>query len=171
MENMALKKWLRFIAVVLPIVIADQAVKMAVLVRIQYADSVEMIPGFFYLTHLYNTGGAFGLGADAASWVRILLFLGVSSIAAIIVLVLYKKTPYESRWFSLALCCIFAGAMGNLIDRLFRDGKVVDFLEFYISAVPMNLFNPWPPFNIADMAISIGVAVLMLYFLTGKDPL
>ena len=71
----------------------------------------------------------------------------------------------------MALCLIFAGAIGNLIDRVFRDGRVVDFLEFYIPVIPMNLFNPWPPFNIADSAISAGVAVLMLYFISGRDPL
>ena len=57
MEKMALKKWMRFIAVVLPIVVADQAAKMAAVSHIRFAESLEIIPGFFYLTHLYNTGG------------------------------------------------------------------------------------------------------------------
>ncbi|MBI9075556.1 MAG: signal peptidase II [Desulfatibacillum sp.] len=171
MENVALKKWIRFLVVVLPVVIADQGAKMLAVGHIGFAESIEIIPGFFYLTHLYNTGGAFGLAAQAAPWIRILLFLVVSGIAAVIVLILYKKTPYESRWFSLALCLIFSGAVGNLIDRVFRDGRVVDFLEIYFPMIPMNLFNPWPPFNIADSAISVGVAVLTLYFITGKDPL
>ncbi len=171
MEETTRKKWIRFLIVALPVIIADQATKFLAVAHIEYARSIEVIPGFFNLTHLYNTGGAFGLGAHSAPWVRILLFLVISVIAAVIVLVLYKKTPYESTWFSLALCLVFSGATGNLIDRFFRDGKVVDFFEFYIGFIPLRLFNPWPPFNIADAAISVGVVILALYFVTGKDPL
>lgn len=164
------KKTIRFLLIAAPLIVADQVTKWLVVRSIEFGESIEIIPGFFYLTHLYNTGGAFGLFAGSALWVRVLFLLVMSVIAAIIVLVLYRKTPYESRFFAYALCLVFAGAAGNLIDR-FRLGKVVDFLEFYISAIDWRLFNPWPPFNVADSAITVGVTILAFYFISGKDPL
>ena len=170
MESISRKKLIRFLAVAFPVIIADQAAKLLAVEHIEFAQSREIIPGFFYLTHLYNTGGAFGLFAQSAPWVRVFFFLGVSVLAAGFVIYLYKKTPYESRWFGWALCLVFGGAVGNLIDR-FRLGKVIDFFEFHISVIPMDLFNPWPPFNVADSAISVGVVVLAIHFALGKDPL
>ncbi len=170
MEVINRKKLIRFLAVAAPVIIADQITKLLAVRHIEFARNLEVIPGFFYITHLYNTGGAFGIFANSAPWVRAVFFLGVSVLAAVFVLYLYKQTPYENRLFGWGLCLVFGGAAGNLIDR-FRIGKVIDFLEFYVSMIPWNLFNPWPPFNIADSAISIGVAILAIHFALGKDPL
>lgn len=82
---------------------------------------------------------------------------------ALFVLWLYKKTARDLVFLSLGLALIFGGAIGNLIDR-FRFGKVVDFLDFYLGTAH------WPAFNVADSAISIGMAILIYHVVFNKIP-
>lgn len=112
-------------------------------------ETRPVIRDIFHLTLVYNTGGAFGLLRD-----RNTLFLAVSSVVSVVLLVQLFKAPAGYRF---ALGLILGGAWGNMIDRL-RLGHVIDFLDFRV----------WPVFNLADTAISIGVALMaVLLFLTG----
>lgn len=116
-------------------------------------DSLPIIPDFFHLTLVHNRGIAFGLfgGYDQ------LLLLTISLSIAILAVIghrLWKKR--EGRFLTLnriAIALIFAGAVGNWLDRL-RYGAVIDFFDFRI----------WPVFNVADMAISVGVGLYLIYF-------
>ena len=134
-------------------ILVDQGTKEIVLHAFSLHESLEIIPGFFSLTHIRNTGGAFGLWAGEATWLRTLFFLVVSCLALGIIFYLYTRITDCRAWTAVAHAMIFGGALGNLIDRL-RFGEVVDFLDFHIGTMH------WPAFNVADSAISVGVAIL-----------
>lgn len=126
-------------------------------------ESISVIPGFFSITHIQNPGGAFGLLAGQAPWVRKGVFLVMSTIAVLVVLYFHHKTPKTHPWLAAGLALIAGGAVGNLIDR-FRFGKVVDFLDFYIGAAH------WPAFNVADSAITTGVGIFLLHIVLNRMP-
>ena len=102
---------------------------------------------------MHNTGAAFSFLADASGWHR-WFFTGIGVVAVGVILWMLKAHPGQ-KLFSFALACILGGAVGNVIDRV-RYGYVVDFLDFY--------WGTWhfPAFNIADSAISVGAACLIL---------
>lgn len=145
------------------VVLLDQFTKALILRSLPLYDSITVIPGFFNITHVHNPGGAFGLLADQSPLIRKILFLAVSALASLVVLYFYLKTPSGYRWLSAAFALIFGGAIGNLIDRL-RFGIVVDFLSLYIG--PYH----WPAFNVADSAITVGVAIFAFHILFNKLP-
>jgi signal peptidase II len=142
-------------------VLVDLVTKQIVLRTIALYENLEVIPGFFSLTHVRNTGAAFGLFAGQTTTVRTFFFFAMSIAALAVVLFMYARMADGMRWASAALCLIFGGAVGNLIDRL-RFGEVVDFLDFYIGSAH------WPAFNVADSAISVGVGILFFYVLTKR---
>jgi len=140
----------------------DILTKYLVNANLTYADRVPVIEGFFYLTHVRNTGAAFGLFRDAPEALRLIIFVGIAIIAVGIILhFLYTLAPGD-RLSSFALALILAGAIGNLIDRI-RLGEVVDFLHF-------DLWGgySWPDFNLADSWIVVGVALLVLELLASE---
>jgi len=141
----------------------DQITKAAVLHAVPLYESIPVIPGFFSITHIHNSGGAFGLLADQGPWIRKGVFLVMSSVAVVIILYFYHKTPKTHPWLAAGLALIFGGAIGNLIDR-FRFGKVVDFLDFYIGTAH------WPAFNVADSAITVGVGIFILHIVLNRMP-
>lgn len=136
----------------------DQWTKYVVQQRMALYQRIEVIPGFFNLTHVRNTGGAFGIFGGERSGIGALLFVVVSLMAVGILLLLFARVKEHEKTLSLSYSLILSGAIGNLIDRL-RYGEVVDFLEFYISS-----FH-WPAFNIADSAICVGVGLMALELL------
>jgi signal peptidase II len=144
------------------VVLLDQLTKLWVVHHFILYESSEIIPGFFNLTYLTNTGAAFGiLAGHPASW-RQFFFIGVAGVALVAIFFLHKKISAESRWYTVSLAMIAGGAVGNLIDRV-RLGSVVDFLEFYLSSYH------WPAFNVADSAITVGVGIFLLVnFLQSK---
>lgn len=146
-----------------PVILLDQISKAVVLNTMRLYESIPVIPGFFNLTHIHNPGGAFGFMAGQSLVVRTILFLVVSTLAIGLILHFYFKTPPTHPYLSAAFALIFAGAVGNLIDRL-RFGKVVDFLDFYIGALH------WPAFNVADSAITVGISVFVLHLLRNRMP-
>ncbi len=156
-------KYLKLIFIAGLVILIDQVTKFAVEHYLPLYHTVEIVPGFFNLTHLLNPGGAFGLMANQGPVIRALLFIVVSLLAAGMVLYFYLKTPETHQMLLTGLAMILGGAAGNLIDRL-RMGKVVDFLDFYIK----NLH--WPAFNVADSAISIGMTIFALHILSGRLP-
>ena len=145
------------------VVIVDQITKAVVVNGLALYSSVPVINGFFNLTHIHNPGGAFGFMANQGEAIRVFFFLVVACAAMVFVLYFYYKTPEKHFFFRVCLSLIFGGAIGNLIDRI-RLGKVIDFLDFYIGQWH------WPAFNIADSAITIGIAIYIFHILFNKIP-
>ena len=141
--------WLAWAVVIL---IADQITKTLILNHYQLGDST-FITSFFNIVRAHNTGAAFSFLADAGGWQR-WLFTGIG-VAATIFIVWQLRAHPGQKLFSFALSSILGGAVGNVVDRLMH-GYVVDFLDFHL--------NGWhfPAFNIADSAITLGAAFLIL---------
>lgn len=137
----------------------DQVTKILIARNLSYADRIEVIEGFFYLTHVRNTGAAFGLFADGPIEIRLTFFIGVSVVAIGIIGSFFRRLAPGEKLPALALGLILGGAMGNLIDRIFRY-EVVDFLHFRLWRG-----YSWPDFNFADSFIVVGVTILVLELL------
>lgn len=133
----------------------DWITKQWVISKIHYGDRIEVIPGFFDLTHVRNPGGAFSFFADGPFEQRMLFFVGTTCIAIVLLLLFYRRLPPDDRISALALGIILGGAIGNLIDRI-TLGEVIDFLDVHLWGG-----YTWPTFNIADSSIVVGVAFLI----------
>jgi signal peptidase II len=148
-------KRIHYLTISAAIILFDLVTKWLVVQRIDLHEAVPVIPDFFQLVHVRNTGAAFGLGANAASKV-VPLLLNAGAIAVFAVVVVYAlRSAVTDRLLQTGLHLILGGAIGNLIDR-FRFGYVVDFLDVYVGN------HHWPAFNVADSAICIGIALLFL---------
>lgn len=135
------------------VLLLDQASKLWVRAVLREFQS-EPVSGFFNLVLVYNEGAAFSFLSSAGGWQRWLFVV----LALVISLVLYRwlvQLRTDERVSATALALILGGAWGNLIDRLWL-GKVTDFLDLHY------LGWHWPAFNLADSAISLGVALLLL---------
>ncbi len=134
------------------IIVADQITKMYFDSHLVYGERWPMLP-FFDFTLLYNTGAAFSFLADGQGWQR-WLFTAIGLGATALIINLLRRSPTQTL-FCTSLMCILGGAVGNVIDRI-QHGHVIDFLLFY--------WNTWhfPAFNVADIAISVGAALLVL---------
>ena len=137
----------------------DVLTKYLVTRHLLFSDKIEVVEGFFYLTHVRNPGAAFGLFATAPATWRLGFFIGISLLALGIVVSFFRKLAPGDRLSSLALGFIAGGALGNLIDRVFRH-EVVDFLHFKLWRG-----YSWPDFNLADSFIVVGVGLLVLELL------
>ena len=145
------------------VLILDQAAKWLALRRLGPGVPVDMIDGFFSLTLVMNPGLAFGmLGNVPPGWRWVVALLSIVALGVLASLAT-RLLPEGGRVAAVAIGMIFGGAAGNLIDRA-RFGAVVDFLDFYWRGWH------WPAFNVADSAISVGVALLALRMLTAKPP-
>lgn len=154
-------KRIHYLLISAVVIVLDIWTKWLVLQRIDQHEAIPVIPNFFQLVHVRNTGAAFGLGANAASKL-VPLLLNVGAIAVFIVVVIYAlRSAVTDRLLQTGLHLILGGAIGNLLDR-FRFGYVVDFLDVYIGT------HHWPAFNVADSAICIGIA--LLFFDMKKKP-
>jgi signal peptidase II len=140
----------------------DLITKQIVDYNLTFADRVPVIEGFFYLTHVRNTGAAFGLFQSAPATLRLAFFVGIASIAVAIIIQFMRSLAPGDRLSALALGLILGGAVGNLYDRI-RLGEVIDFLHF-------DLWGgySWPDFNVADSAIVVGVCLLILELLASE---
>ncbi len=147
--GLGLVHWL---ALALVLVLADQFCKVLVLGSFQLGDG-KVVTGFFNLVRVHNAGAAFSFLAGASGWQR-WFFTGLG-VAAAVLIVWMLKNHAGQRLFGFALACILGGAIGNVIDRVLY-GYVVDFLDFHMAGVH------FPAFNLADSAISIGAACLIL---------
>lgn len=134
--------WFLLLAAV--IVAADQLTKWVIRANVERGESIDLLP-FFRIVHVTNTGAAFGMLQGAGP------LLIVASLAGLAAILVYLFNPgFAQPVVRLGLALMLGGAVGNLIDRV-SEGRVVDFLK-----VPN-----WPAFNVADSAISIGVAILL----------
>lgn len=117
--------------------------------------SVPVIPNFFSITHVENSGAAFSMFADWSPSVRIPLLIGFSTVAMVVVGYLLWNSAAKFTYTGLALALILGGAVGNLYDRILF-GRVIDFLHVYIGP------HMWPDFNLADSAIVCGATLLFI---------
>lgn len=146
-----------FIISAVCVLVLDQITKYIVIQRIPINKSVKIIDDFFYITHVNNTGAAFGLFQD---YTRVLTIISVIAIFLIVLLKTILKI--NSAFYNISLGFILGGALGNLVDRYFV-GRVTDFLNFtFFGAV----------FNVADLFINIGfcltIIIVIKEYLKGK---
>jgi len=127
--------------------------KIAAVAWLDPGSSVELIPTLD-LVLVYNTGAAFSFLSTAGGWQR-WFFIGVAVVVCGFILHWMRELPRRARWYPLALSLILGGAVGNVIDRA-RTGAVVDFIDFHVGDWH------WPAFNVADSAICVGAALLVL---------
>ena len=139
------------------IILVDQFTKGAIQSSFYHGESITVIDGFFNLTYVRNPGAAFGMGANAHDTLRAIFFLALPVIACFWLLWLIWTTRKTSALLCTAYSLIFAGAVGNLIDR-FSLNYVVDFLDFYWGQ------SHFPAFNVADSAISIAAGLIIIDF-------
>ncbi len=137
-----------FIPIVLLLMACDQLTKLLVLYAVPLFGTIKVVPRFFYLTHLYNTGAAFGIMHDSNR------FFMIVSLAAILLL-FWQRHHFVALSLQLGWVLLLSGILGNLCDRVLR-GHVVDFLGFQI----WNYY--WPPFNIADSCICMATGFFLL---------
>lgn len=144
---------LPWVGLALILLIADQITKTLILGAYRLGDATY-ITSFFNIVRVHNTGAAFSFLAAASGWQR-WFFTGIG-VAAALFIVWMLRSHAGQRLFSFALACILGGAVGNVVDRLMH-GYVVDFLQVHWD-------NRWyfPAFNLADAAITIGAACLIL---------
>jgi signal peptidase II len=145
----------------LPLYALDQATKWLVLAHVASEEVRVVIPEFFTLVFVTNTGAAFGSFKN-----NNIFFIGLSCLALIFVLTLLLRRHARDTWRDIPLALLLAGIMGNLTDRLLH-GHVIDFLLFDLH-VPFA--HPWPAFNVADACICIAVVCFMIHsFRQGKS--
>lgn len=143
-------------------VVLDQITKLLITGLLELHQAMEIVPNFFHLTYVRNTGAAFGLLSRAPESFRIPFFIIIPLVALTVIILIFKKTKETELLMITSLSLILGGAIGNFIDRV-RFGYVVDFVD-------LHWFNKyhWPAFNIADTTIVIGVALLIFYTLAEK---
>jgi signal peptidase II len=152
--------WLLLLSAI--VIFLDRLTKTWVTLRIPIGHSIPVLPHFLAISHWTNEGAAFSLFADSnrpqlVHW----LLIGFSSFAALIVLFLLIRLGDRFTLTTVALALIFAGALGNIHDRL-AYGSVVDFIEVHIYTYH------WPDFNIADSSVVTGACLLLLDSLLPK---
>src|SRR5213595_1324296 len=146
----------------LPLYALDQWTKQAVLRFISPDEPRIVIPDFFSLVNVTNTGAAFGSFRNNNTF-----FIAFSSLAGFVVLALLVRRRARDLWGDMSLALLLAGILGNLTDRLLY-GHVIDFLLFDLH---VRFAHPWPAFNVADSCISIAVALFVIHSLWhGKRP-
>jgi len=149
---------LKWLWISLTVIVMDQATKQIAEAQLTPHQPVNLLPFFdWYLT--YNTGAAFSLLADAGGWQR-WLFTAIAIVISLVIVQWLRKLPGEETLTALSLSLILGGAIGNLIDRILL-GHVIDYIQVWLGSYP------FPAFNIADAAISVGAALLILSSFVG----
>ena len=143
--------WL-WLGLALLVLLADQFTKILIIGSFALGDSTP-VTSFFNLVRAHNSGAAFSFLAQSGGWQR-WFFTGLGSAAALLMVWLLKKHAGQ-KLFGFAIACVLGGAVGNVMDRVLY-GYVVDFLDFHYAGIH------FPAFNLADSAISLGAACLIL---------
>jgi signal peptidase II len=138
----------------LPLYALDQLTKQLVLRFISPYDARIIVPDFFSLVNVTNTGAAFGSFKGNNTF-----FIVISIVALVVVTVLLVRARRPDAWRDLSLALLLAGILGNLTDRLLY-GHVIDFLLFNLH---VRYADPWPAFNVADSCISIAVVLFVIH--------
>ena len=138
----------------LPLYALDQLTKQLVLRFISPYEARIIVPDFFSLVNVTNTGAAFGSFKG-----NNVFFILISIIALVVVTILLQRPRQRDAWRDLSLALLLAGILGNLTDRLLY-GHVIDFLLFNLH---VRYADPWPAFNVADSCISIAVVLFIIH--------
>lgn len=141
------------VAISVLLLAADQISKYFVAANYSIGSSGVIIPKIFNFCYIRNSGGAWGM-LSGKTWLLVIITSAVM-IAAVWWLI---KKGRKNKFLFVAVCLIISGGLGNMIDRIFRGGKVVDFIQF-------AFWETFPVFNIADCAVVIGCAILVYYLL------
>jgi signal peptidase II len=144
----------------LPLYVLDQLTKHWVLRSISPYDARIVVPDFFNLVNVTNTGAAFGSFTGNNTF-----FVMISVIALVVVTVLLVRRRRSDPWRDVSLAFLLAGILGNLTDRLLY-GHVIDFLLFNLH---VRYADPWPAFNVADSCISIAVVLFIIHSFGKKE--
>lgn len=131
----------------------DQITKAWVMSNFSLGESRDFINGLLNLVYIHNQGAAWGT-LSGKRW----LLIGITLAVMIVCIVLIVKNFTKSKLFVWSMCLVVSGGIGNLIDRIFRDGNVIDFLQF-------DFYKSFPIFNFADCCIVVGAGLLILNFL------
>jgi len=143
---------LKMLWITVLIVALDQTTKWLASTQLEFHQLTPVMPYFdWYLAH--NEGAAFSFLADQGGWQR-WFFVSLTSVISMGLIVWLKKLEAHQKFTAIAICLILGGAIGNLIDRA-SMGYVVDFIQIWLGTYP------WPSFNVADMAISVGAVLLI----------
>ena len=138
----------------------DQVTKFWVTLHIPLHYSIAVVDGLFSITHIRNSGVAFGLFAGYQSEYKALFFIVVSTIAIIAILSIFHQLPGFKKAARAGLILIFSGAIGNLIDRIVHK-EVIDFIDIFYNG------THWPAFNVADACITVGVGFMLFDLIFG----
>ena len=132
---------------------ADQLTKYLISTRFELEESRVFLKGFIEFLYIHNRGSAWGL-----LYGKTYILIPITVIVMAVCIILYKKYGKKNKLLFWAIMLVLSGGIGNMIDRVFRDGNVIDFLHF-------EFFPSFPVFNVADCAIVVGAGLLILYFL------
>ncbi|MBN2356828.1 signal peptidase II [candidate division KSB1 bacterium] len=161
----------RILWVALFIFSLDQLTKWIIRQNMQLLDRVRILGDFFRLTYVENRGMAFGIQVSNQ-----LFFTLFAVVASLVILVYLLRLKGDQAWPRYAMILILGGAIGNLFDRITR-GRVVDFLDFEFFDIHIPAFHflfvdfpgfdmdRWPIFNVADISVTIGMIMLLIYIL------
>ncbi|HPD00770.1 MAG TPA: signal peptidase II [Acetivibrio sp.] len=146
-----------WIIIIVLILALDQITKFIVSSNFELGDSTTIIDNFFHIVHWRNTGAAWGIMQNGKYVLVPVTFL-------LVLLMAYFMYKYNNKLLRVALSMVIGGALGNLIDRVFRSGGVVDFLDFQFGSYH------FPSFNIADSFVVVGTIIMAYYlFFIHKD--
>lgn len=151
-----MKKPVAFLFFIVVMIVIDQLTKNLIQARFFYGETYNVIPGFFNLAYVKNTGAAFGMGQGVAEWLRITFFLALPVFFCGWIMYLLMKSFKGPLYLSFAYALIIAGAVGNLIDR-FTLGFVVDMFMFFWKTEEHHFHV----FNVADSCITIAAGLLI----------
>ena len=143
------------------VIVADRVSKVLILEYMAPGQRISIFPDFFSLVHIRNPGAAFGFLSQLGTAWREPFLIGVSLVAIAGLSYLVYKTPRDRHWERVAAAAVIGGAIGNLYDRI-AYGEVIDFLDVYVRDWH------WPAFNVADSAITVGVAILVIASTFGR---
>jgi signal peptidase II len=152
------KRLLIFLAIGLPTLLLDQVTKELISSSLALNSGFEAVPGFLTIVHVRNPGAAFGLFSHFAPHLRSYFFITISITAVFGILSVVALSREITLSAILGLSFFFAGALGNLLDRI-RFGEVVDFLYFHVGSYY------WPAFNVADTALCLGTGFFVIHYL------
>ncbi len=154
----------KFYLITLAVLVMDHLTKWIVRTRMDPRDSIELVPNYLRLSYVRNSGVAFGLFADIQSVWKPYILAAMAVVAVIVILIYSSRMPLNRTLLQLALAITMGGILGNFTDRII-NGFVVDFIEFHIN----ESFH-WPTFNVADSAITIGIALLLIDTVKNPEP-
>lgn len=135
------------------IVALDQITKFLISTNLNGESCIPVLGGLFNIRFVENSGAAWSI-LEGKTW----LLVAISLVIMVICIFMLAKKTYGSKLMFWAVSIILAGGIGNLIDRIFRGGKVVDFIEF-------GFWKTFPVFNVADIAVCVGAGIIILVFI------